>query len=412
MSFKDSKSKRKRQDEEYELDGKKVKKDNKSLDSSSREKRSSRNNESGHTKTERGEKHKDDNKKDDLKEENKENKKEFTRKEEKDEEQNDQIAEVKPNHKRGHSDIAKDEVDNESSTSATIPTEKNSEGQDSKIQADQPKVPTLFGLSPDISSLLQNLAASKQALQQQLEKQKRETQQAILFKKTLQQKLHSQPKESKKETTTTVTKETSSIGTKETPYIGSLRGTKESKEKETKIKGKEEKGSEREKERESHRDRHKDDRERRDRDRDKDRHREDRDKKRDQKRETRKEEPTLSKGKPSSIQQEGFIPPPLILDSKGREVDLQGNILSTKTSKDITTLKANKKYKVKQIMLDLVPLTTEKDKKSIYYDPNLSVPKPDRQRRSLNFLEAGTIVKKSRKNKSKSCQRRRIEGRN
>jgi len=53
----------------------------------------------------------------------------------------------------------------------------------------------LPALTTDISSLLQNLAASKQALQQQLEHQKKEQQQALLFKKTIKQhKLHQQVK--------------------------------------------------------------------------------------------------------------------------------------------------------------------------------------------------------------------------
>jgi len=65
-------------------------------------------------------------------------------------------------------------------------------------------------------------------------------------------------------------------------------------------------------------------------------------------------------------------------------------------------------------MLDLVPLTTEKEsKKSIFYDASLSVPKPDRQRRPLTFLEAGSIVKKANKLRAKVAkegEQKDIEG--
>jgi hypothetical protein len=135
----------------------------------------------------------------------------------------------------------------------------------------------------------------------------------------------------------------------------SSREGKELKGKETKETSKEEKPSERDKERDR-KDRHKDERGRRDKDkeRDKDRNRDresrhdrekrdreksdDRERERDKER-SRKEEANkraIEKNKQQLIK-DGFQPPPLLLDSKGREVDTQGNILSSKGIRDVVT---------------------------------------------------------------------------
>jgi len=100
-----------------------------------------------------------------------------------------------------------------------------------------------------------------------------------------------------------------------------------------------------------------------------------------------------------------FIPPPLIVDDKGREIDAKGRIISTITSQieQITTLKVNKKLLQKEKKVEL-PVPPPEPKKTQFYDPNIQAPKPDRPKRSFNFLAAGAITKKAEKLRAKTAQ--------
>lgn len=91
-----------------------------------------------------------------------------------------------------------------------------------------------------------------------------------------------------------------------------------------------------------------------------------------------------------------FVPPPLLLDAKGREVDLKGNLLN-RQRESITTLKANLRNKLKS-KLDMVA------KKATYFDPNLKATKNigTRKKRTFKFIEAGSIVKKAEKMRAKN----------
>lgn len=66
--------------------------------------------------------------------------------------------------------------------------------------------------------------------------------------------------------------------------------------------------------------------------------------------------------KSSKKDSDRFIPPPLILDDKGREIDSKGNVISKLSRDSITTLKANRKFKVHAKMAELF-IPGEKKKK-------------------------------------------------
>lgn len=92
-------------------------------------------------------------------------------------------------------------------------------------------------------------------------------------------------------------------------------------------------------------------------------------------------------------------PPPLILDSQGREVDSAGKVITTNISTtNIKTIKANKKY-------DLLESAPAPDvTKSKYYDARVAVPKVGRQRRDWSFVEHGTYIKKGDKLRTKAAE--------
>lgn len=106
---------------------------------------------------------------------------------------------------------------------------------------------------------------------------------------------------------------------------------------------------------------------------------------------------------------ERFVPPPLRLDEKGREIDEKGNVLQKVSIESLKTLKANQNLKSK--LTEMSPATIMSTGKTStssgvmrasYFDPNLSLPKSERKRRSVfNFLEAGSIVKKAEKLRAK-----------
>jgi len=82
--------------------------------------------------------------------------------------------------------------------------------------------------------------------------------------------------------------------------------------------------------------------------------------------------------------QQAAMPPPLILDAQGREVDAAGKVLAPTSAVNLKTLKANKKF-------DLLENAAAPDvTKTKYYDPRVPVSKVGRAKREWSFVEHGT----------------------
>jgi len=110
-------------------------------------------------------------------------------------------------------------------------------------------------------------------------------------------------------------------------------------------------------------------------------------------------------GKSDSDVVDRFIPPPLLLDESGREVDVFGNIVKKKKNMVATTM-INKKLQQREKVLNLneaTPMETDPTKNPLF-DPTLKLPKFKRQKREFHFVEAGTFVKKSQRIRAKAVQ--------
>lgn len=190
-----------------------------------------------------------------------------------------------------------------------------------------------------------------------------------------------------------------------------------------------EKGRDRDRDREKERDRDREkDRDReRGREREKDRGREDRSRDKDRSRDSSSAKPELltltqklaaskaalqakldeqkqrklaeaDKSKPT-------LPPPLILDSQGREVDTEGKILPVSSRVAISTLSINKNLTL-ETEVKAAPDAT----KSKYFDPRLAMPRVGRKKREFNFITEGKYAKKAERQRMKELEAELTKG--
>jgi len=106
-----------------------------------------------------------------------------------------------------------------------------------------------------------------------------------------------------------------------------------------------------------------------------------------------------------------FIPPPLLLDDKGRELDAMGNLVikpGSSSATAVATLKANKKLKEAETTgsiqtMTLASETVPTTKKKAHFDSTLAMPKT-RTKRSFDFVQAGSILKKAERQRAKAAK--------
>jgi len=111
-------------------------------------------------------------------------------------------------------------------------------------------------------------------------------------------------------------------------------------------------------------------------------------------------------GKNDSDVVDRFMPPPLLLDDSGREVDVFGNVVKKKKALVATTM-INKKLQretVNILNIDNHPSVETDPTKNPFYDPAIKLIKVKRAKRDFHFVEAGTFVKKSQKIRAKAVQ--------
>lgn len=250
-------------------------------------------------------------------------------------------------------------------------------------------------LGLDVNSFLQNLAAQKQLLEKQLQSKKKEQQKTLLLKNVVERK--QQEKLQKQKEVPKIKKEEKINSTTEAPPKEKIEKPEHEEKPKIQSSEKQEKGKYDKDRRDKEKDRDKD--KNRERRHDRERHRS---REREHERPKDKERDRRSDKKNEKPKEEKFIPPPLLLDEKGREIDEKGNLI-VRTKDSFTTLKANQKHKVKTKLSELIiPGETQKKKTSTtFFDPNLKAPKLVRPKRSFNFLEAGHHIKRAEKLRAK-----------
>eukprot|EP00741_Cyanophora_paradoxa_P014673 tig00020816_g14151.t1 len=101
-------------------------------------------------------------------------------------------------------------------------------------------------------------------------------------------------------------------------------------------------------------------------------------------------------GAMSSMGIKGFVPPPLIVDKEGRELDSSGKVVVNKpVFAPVATLKANvMRKKLAAFKIETPRLETDRAKNP-FFDPRVPInPSGARSKRNFKFVEPGTFVKK------------------
>eukprot|EP01102_Stenamoeba_stenopodia_P015141 TRINITY_DN512_c0_g1_i1.p1 TRINITY_DN512_c0_g1~~TRINITY_DN512_c0_g1_i1.p1 ORF type:complete len:781 (+),score=284.48 TRINITY_DN512_c0_g1_i1:88-2430(+) len=96
-------------------------------------------------------------------------------------------------------------------------------------------------------------------------------------------------------------------------------------------------------------------------------------------------------------EEDRFIPPPLMVDAEGYEVDSHGNRIETRVAPLPSTL-ANKRLLQQKLLEED---TTQPIEKSPFYDPRVATSKGTRSRKTFNFVEAGTYIKMGQRLRTK-----------
>jgi len=96
-----------------------------------------------------------------------------------------------------------------------------------------------------------------------------------------------------------------------------------------------------------------------------------------------------------------FMPPPLLLDQEGREVDRTGRLVSTGPKALVATTMINKRVQREKVFKLEKPTVETDPSKNPYFDPRMKLPKASRIRRGFKFVDAGTYIKKGARMRTK-----------
>lgn len=86
-----------------------------------------------------------------------------------------------------------------------------------------------------------------------------------------------------------------------------------------------------------------------------------------------------------------------MVDAEGYEVDAHGNRIETRVAPLPSTL-ANKRLLQQKLLEED---TTQPIEKSPFYDPRVATSKGNRNRKTFNFVEAGTYIKMGQRLRTK-----------
>jgi len=96
-----------------------------------------------------------------------------------------------------------------------------------------------------------------------------------------------------------------------------------------------------------------------------------------------------------------FLPPPLLLDQEGREIDHAGRVVSAVPKALPATTMINKRVQREKVFKLEKPTLETDPSKNPYYDPRMKTSKGQRHRRGFRFVEAGTYIKKGARMRTK-----------
>jgi len=109
----------------------------------------------------------------------------------------------------------------------------------------------------------------------------------------------------------------------------------------------------------------------------------------------------VQQGMQHLVPQAGFMPPPLLLDESGREIDKQGKVISTGPKALVATAMINKRVQREKVFKLEKPAFETDPGKNKCFDPRMKVPKAARGKRSFRFVNPGTYVKKGQRMRTK-----------